>query len=394
MITIVGAGIGGLSLAIRCRQLGLDVRILEARSAPTSEGAGIQIGPNASRLLDQMGVLPRLRPNAASPDAILARDGQSLRVLQRMPLGASIADRHGAPYLVAHRADLAHALLETATTDHNVPLTFGARVTDVGQTNGSDGTVQIAIEDAQPVAATCVIAADGLWSRLRDAMQDGIRPRFAYAGRCAARTVRATAELPTAMQSNDVAAWMSPDGHLVHYPVSGDRTAIILVTVQDNPGAEWGHPWDAEQATRAMQKIAPALAAGWARDGNWRRWPLFEVDAALRWHKGAIALLGDAAHPILPFLAQGGAMAIEDGWCLASHLATFNAPSEAFSSFEAERRSRVARLQEASRQNGRIFHLGGAMRAARNAALRTVPGKLIMRRYDWLYGWRPPDVLR
>ena len=394
MITIVGAGIGGLSLAIRCRQLGLNVRILEARPAPTPDGAGIQLGPNASRLLDLMGVLPRLRPNAATPDAILARDGQSLRVLQRLPLGAAVADRHGAPYLVAHRADLARALLETATTDYNVPVTFGARVTGVDLPSGSDGTVQIAIEDAQPVAATCAISADGLWSRLRDVVQDGTRPRFKYAGRCAARTVRATAGLPAAMQSNNVAAWMSPDGHLVHYPVSGDRTAIVLVTVQDSPGASWGHPWDAEDATRAIEKIAPALAADWARDGMWRRWPLFDVDASLRWSRGPIALLGDAAHPILPFLAQGGAMAIEDGWCLASQLAKSDTPSAAFESFEAQRRSRVARLQEASRQNGRIFHLGGAMRVARNAALRTVPGELIMRRYDWLYGWRPADLLR
>jgi len=255
-----------------------------------------------------------------------------------------------------------------------------------------EGGVAVRFAEGGAAEGVLLVGADGLWSRLRALLAPGHEPR--PTGVTAARTVIPLDAVLEAFSKPVTGVWLAPDSHVVHYPVHGGRSLAVVAIA---PGGEEGHGWNREVTRDVVAarftSLPASLAALLGSAAHWRQWALrhggtvFDVrDRAA----APVVLIGDAAHPIQPFLAQGGAMAIEDGWVLADLLAeTSGDVAATVAGLEEYRRRRVEAVQAASLENGRIYHLSGAARTTRNAVLGLTPGALLMRRYDWLYGWRP-----
>jgi salicylate hydroxylase len=388
-ILIAGGGIGGLALAIALSRRGLACVVLERQGSFSPAGAGIQIGPNGVRALRELGVAEALESYAGKPEAIEVFAGASGQRLARLPLGDWIAGRHGAPYWAVHRGDLHRVLLDAAAAAPAISIRTGCEVLAVTQ---SAGEVAVDLGAEGRLAGPILVGADGLWSAVRNAVTPHPVPVFAEA--TATRTVLLAGDAPPVLKQPSVGLWLGPDAHVVHYPVRGGREVAVVVIAR----AQWqGREWDAQADGDAVVKslatthgaIASALAMA-ARDAPWRRWALHRMPPLDDWVNGRVALLGDAVHPMLPYLAQGGALAMEDAVVLARSLATSlgDMPS-ALQRYRRLRRARTRRVQGASLMQGRIYRLSPPLSWARDAVLRGVPGELLMRRLDWLYSWRP-----
>jgi 2-polyprenyl-6-methoxyphenol hydroxylase-like FAD-dependent oxidoreductase len=383
-VLIAGAGIGGLAAAIALARRGIASHVLEQRAAFHEEGAGIQIGPNGTRILKQLKVAEALRPRVGLPEAIRVRDGTSGTELARLPLGRWIAARHGAPYWVAHRKDLHAALLQTARAEPLVALSMEFDVAEVA-TEGPH--VAVASAAGQAWTGKALIAADGLWSTIRPLLFSAEAPRFA--GKSAARSVLPLDALPPEFFKQETGVWLSPDAHVVHYPVSaGAELAVAVIVEDEHDDSEWSAPVHPAWVRQHLPACAEPLADLISEAKSWKRWALHTLPPLRSWSRGPVALLGDAAHPVLPFLAQGGVLALEDAVVLAEALHKF--PSDvpgALSWYTHRRRGRAARVAAASRRSGAIYHMSGPLARARNFALRSLGPERLMARYDWLYGW-------
>lgn len=384
-VLIVGGGIGGLAAALALARHGIASHVLERRPVFHEEGAGIQIGPNGTRILQFLGVADALRPHVGVPEALSIRDGRSGTELARLPLGRWIAMRHGAPYWVAHRKDLHNALAETARAEPLIAISLGFEASEVA----SDGSrVAVATDSGEAWTGKALIAADGIWSPLRGKLIDATKPRFS--GKSAARSVVAIDNLPADFHRNETTIWLFANAHVVHYPISGGaELAIIVVLKDDHESTDWSAPVPPFWIEQNMPACAEQLQALIVAARSWKRWALPTLPLPKQWTRGPIALLGDAAHPVLPFFAAGAVMALEDAAVIADKLA--RQPGDAAAalrSYERARRERVASVARASQRNGGIYHLAGAAAMARNLILRHVPARRLMARYDWLYGWK------
>ncbi len=393
-VMIAGAGIGGLTAALAIAQAGFRVAVYEQAERLEEAGAGIQLSPNASRVLLALGLHDRLSPNLVVPEELKVMTVPSGRVLARAPLGATIAQRYGAPYWVIHRGDLQAALVEAVLAHPDIKLHLGVRVEDFAH-DREGVTVAGLTADGRPVAArgVALVVADGLWSGLRHRLGDATPPRFA--DHTAWRALAPAEEVAAHLREPTVHLWLGKNAHLVHYPVKGGRLINVVAIVHDR-WADQG--WNAPAEPReVIDRFPPTI---WPREvqmllaapQRWQKWALYDRNPLRRWGDGPVTMLGDAAHPMLPFLAQGGAMAIEDAAVLGQCLAAMpdNIP-HAMRNYERQRRARTARAQRAARHNGTTYHLGGANAALRNLALIVMGGDHLIRRYDWLYGWQPPE---
>jgi salicylate hydroxylase len=383
-VLIAGGGIGGLASALALARRGIASHVVESRPEFGAEGAGIQIGPNGTRILQDLGVSEALAPHAGVPEAIAVRDGASGKDLARLPLGRWIAERHGAPYWVVHRGDLHKVLVAAAQAQPLITLSTGAGVTGV---DVNDKTVTLATASGE-ASGRALIGADGLWSKVRTAVAPGVTP--AFAGKSAARSVLDLESAPPELRRQEVGIWLFPDAHVVHYPVAGGRALAIVVIVLDAlSGDDWSVPVPPQWVAQRLPPCAPALRDLVAAPETWRRWALHRLPILSTWTRGPVTLLGDAAHAIVPFLAQGGVLALEDAAVLADTLQDCGSDAaQAFQLYERRRRPRAQRVAQASLQNGRIYHLSGLPARARDMVLGTLPPELLMARYDWLYGWR------
>lgn len=388
-VLIAGAGIGGLSLAIALARRGLACQVLERRQDPSEAGAGIQLGPNAVSILTRLGVAERLEPTVGKPEALRVHDGSSGRLLAELPLGRWIAERHHAPYWVAHRVDLHKALREVAASLPGVKILTGCEVASFEQ---RDDRVSVQVADGRQFEGSVLTGADGIWSTVRRQLWPAAH--LPYSGKTAARAVIPSSEAPAPFRASAVGVWLSPGGHVVHYPVrGGEEIALVAILKEPWPGEGWGLPVDRDALLGRLRIFSNELTSFLARARDWRRWPLYDPEPLAQWSRGRITLLGDAAHPVLPFLAQGGVLAIEDAEVLATALARWSAdPEQALAQYEQQRRPRAGQIQAASRRNGWIYHLSGLPAFARNLTLRTAPGERIMALYDWVYGWKPSVV--
>jgi salicylate hydroxylase len=383
-VLIAGAGIGGLAAALALARRGIASHVLEQRASFHEEGAGIQIGPNGTRILKHLKVADALRPRVGVPEAIRVRDGTSGAELARLPLGRWIAARHGAPYWVAHRKDLHAALLQAARAEPLVALSMGFDVAEVA-TEGSH--VAVASTAGQAWTGKALIAADGLWSTIRPLLFSSVAPRFA--GKSAARSVLPLDALPPEFFKPETGVWLFPNAHVVHYPVSaGAELAVAVIVEDEHDDTEWSAPVHPAWVRQRLPACAEPLADLISEARSWKRWALHTLPGLRTWSRGTIALLGDAAHPVLPFLAQGGVLALEDAVVLAEamHKLPNDVPG-ALKLYEHRRRGRAARVAAASLRNGTTYHLAGAFAGARNLALRSLGPERVMARYDWLYGW-------
>lgn len=390
-VLIAGGGIGGLAAALALARIGVTSHVIEKRiiapeATASEEGAGIQIGPNGTRILTELGVTPTLAPVAGRPEAILVRDTRTARVLARLPLGAWIAARHGSPYWVLHRADLHRALRARVSQEALIEVTGGA---EIAEATTSDAGVTVTAADGRTWTARAMIAADGLRSPIRRSV---IAPevRLQFAGKSAVRSVIPRSDVPERFREAVTGLWLGPSCHVVHYPVRGGDEMAIVIILRDGANDEsWGAPVTPEWVKANMTGVAPELASLVASATSWRRWALSIAPEPRTMARGPMALLGDAAHPVLPFLAQGAVMALEDAVVLAREWARApNDPVHAFRYYEQERLPRVRRVAAASARNGQIYHMTGLMAAARDFTLALSPPERLMAGYDWLYGWR------
>jgi salicylate hydroxylase len=390
-ILIAGAGIGGLTAALAIARRGLRVRVLDQAPRLDEIGAGIQLSPNASRILIALGLGAALRPHVVAPTELRVMDAHSARVLARSPLGDEAEHRYGAPYWVIHRGDLQGVLRAAVESDPNIELCLGTRVEDFA-IHGNGVTVA-GLSAGGPVEERgfALVGADGLWSGLRRRIGDRSEPRFAR--RTAWRALVPTEALLSDFSAPIINLWLGRDAHLVYYPLRGGTVINIVAVVRDEePERSWQAPGlRADLLERFRSGLWPPPArAILAAPRHWQRWGLFDRPPLRHWTQGPITLLGDAAHPMLPFLAQGAAMAIEDAEVLSRQLAQHpDNPAAAMRLYERQRRPRTNRVQRAARANSRIYHLRGAGAVLRALALAAMGGRRLLTRYDWLYGWRP-----
>ena len=391
-IIVAGAGIGGLTASLALAQRGFRVVLLDQAERMEEAGAGIQLSPNATKILSALGLAERLAADAVAPSTIEICSNRGA-VLSRLPLEYATA-RYGAPYWVTHRADLQAALLEAVRANPDIVLKLGIRVEDfVTHANGISVGCRRGPENADE-AGIALICADGVWSRLR--LRLGLREKPVFRRRTAWRALIPAADMPPELRGNNVRLWLGQGAHLVHYPVKAGALVNIVAIVNDKwdkPG--WSEPGDPREiagrfANLGWSRLPRAIAAA---PQNWQKWALYDLPPLRRWGDGPVTLLGDAAHPMLPFLAQGAAMAIEDAAVLAASLA--HTPDDITGSlrrYERARRRRTRKAQLAARRNSRTYHLSATEAAVRNLGLRLMSGKMLLRRYDWLYDWRaaPP----
>ena len=390
-IIVAGAGIGGLTASLALARQGFRVIVLEKAERLEEAGAGLQLSPNASRVLVDLGLQPRLS-SAVTPEAICLMSAMAGSEIARLSLGQST--QSAAPYWVIHRADLQAALRDEVQNCADIELRLGCQFEDVSSHAKGLTVIQRSGTTRREELALALIGADGIWSAVRHHLLPDQRPRFS--GLIAWRGTVDTTQLPREYTSRRVQLWMGPGAHLVTYPISGGRRINVVAVV---PG-QWNRPGWSERGDDNEIKTA-FVTAGWhaiprmligAVDG-WRKWALFTVPSGGHWTDGAVALLGDAAHAMLPFAAQGAAMAIEDAAVLAKCITGRQnddaaALAAALQRYERLRRPRVARLQRNARQLGRIYHLSGPLAFARDLVIKTMGGKRMLSRQDWIYNWQ------
>jgi salicylate hydroxylase len=393
-IVIAGAGIGGLTAALALADRGFRVHLLDQAERLQETGAGIQLSANATRILIALGLRERLQRAIVAPAGLRVRKARTGREIVRLPFGAMFEADYGAPYWVVHRGDLQAALLELVRDHPDIVLDLGARVEEFavhphGVTVGL--TRRGAPSDAFGLA---LVGADGLWSKVRARLGDPSAPRAA--GRTAWRAVVPADRVAPEFRNPEVNLWLGPDSHLVHYPVRGGAEINIVAIAEDQWSATgWSTQGDLAEV---QSRFPPGRWAEPARDllaapAQWLKWALFDRPPLRSWGHGPVTLLGDAAHPMLPQLAQGAAMAIEDAALLAVVLARSPAdPAAALRAYERERQPRTVRVQKAACANSRTYHRRGFSAMLRNLAMVVLGGELLVHRYRWIYAWRAPSA--
>lgn len=379
-LLVIGGGMAGLSAALVARRAGLQVTLLEQAEAFSEVGAGIQLGPNAVRVLHDWGLLPELRAVAAFPERLSVRDARSGGQLGGLTLGAAMQQRYGQPYATIHRADLHQILLRQLQGSGQVDCRLRQRLQAFEQ---DDAGVRLRTEDGSRYQAGALLGCDGLWSRVRGQLLADGAPVFS--GDLAYRGLVPMAELPPELRRNQVTAWLAPGLHAVHYPVRAGTAMNVIVVVEGTipPDPEsWDQAAQAPQLRRALGPVHGDLDRLLQAVPDWRLWPL-NARAPMRGPQehaqGRVALLGDAAHPTRPYLAQGAAMALEDAWTLGQLLAQpgwRKGPAAQdiawpglLQALAQTRWRRNAWIQQRSRRNGQIFHAAGPLRWGRNLAM-------------------------
>ncbi len=362
-IAIIGAGIGGLTAALALAHAGHKVEIFERAASLHEAGAGVQLSPNASRVLHHLGLEEALRPHVFVPQATEFRHYKSGAMLATAPLGAAVEAAYGAPYYHIHRGDLQRVLLD-AVDATNAVMHSGCAVTGVAS---DDDGVTLRADDTAHRADT-VIGADGIHSATREALWGADAPRFT--GNVAWRFLVPTESLPENMIAPTATAWWGPGKHVVHYYVRGGGLVNCVCLVEQN---DWTHEgWTQRGDKQELQQhftdwhdiIGTLLDK--ADPENFYKWALYDRAPMPQWGNGRVSLLGDAAHPMLPYVAQGAAQAIEDAAVLTRCLNEGADSAAALAAYEQLRRPRTARIQAASRRNARVFHLSGVAAWMRN----------------------------
>ena len=391
-LLIAGGGIGGLTAALTLARAGHRVAVLEQAPVLAEVGAGIQLSPNASRVLVDLGLGAPLAKVAVSPREIRVHSSRAGGEVARTIVGPSVEARYGAPFWVIHRADLLAVLAAAAAAEPGIELVLDARFRDASPDPEGIVVHATVAGEARDFRADGLIGADGVRSRVRTALRAG--PPARYTGRTAYRATVPIHRVPPEMR--DVTGmWLSPRAHLVHYPIRAGAEFNIVAVVEDRWQDEsWSVP-----ATKAEFAAHFGLTgrSRWPEAARrlldlpetWTKWALCGFDNAFDWSAGAVTLLGDAAHATLPFAAQGGGMAIEDAAVIARVLEGAPNVPAAFRAYETLRKPRTRAIVEQAVANGRLYHLPHALAVFRDAALKWGLGHQLLDRMDWIYRWRP-----
>lgn len=390
-VIVTGGGIGGLAAALALGRASGEVRLFEQADAFTEVGAGVQLGPNATRVLHSWGLGKALAAVAAFPELLCVRSATTGQTLGQLPLGQAMQTRYGAPYATVHRADLHTLLLRAVQQQGHTRLHVRRPLLALSQTLEA---VTVQTPNFPDVEADALIGADGLWSTVRYQLLADAAPLAT--GHLAYRALMLQSDMPEALRSQHVTVWLGPRLHIVQYPVRGGDwlNTVAIVHGQLPDGAD---PWDnsaqtahiASDLTTALAGSCAALMAQVAAIAGWRRWALYERPPMAGAHQhavGRVALLGDAAHPMRPYLAQGAGMAIEDAFALGQAWSGVARPGDvpsALQRFAHGRWERNARVQTKAVRNGEIFHATGVVRWGRDTALKLLGRRLLD--MPWLY---------
>jgi salicylate hydroxylase len=385
-VYIAGAGIAGMTLALALAKFGATVVIAERNKKVQEVGAGLQISPNARRVLNQLGLDKAIAQKSFEPTGIDVHPFRAESPLVTLALGPAMRETFGAPYSVMHRADLAEVLFKACRRFANIDMLFGIRGFDaVNHERGTSIVVDEANGSARSARVHAFVGADGVRSETRTRVLNG--PASKYSGYVAWRTTLAADLLTGVLAPDRTTLLLAPGYHAVCYPLPHRKQFNIALFLKEpparldpqNPPKEPRLPW-AALPSKALDTILSAAR------GSWGYWVVDTVEAP-RWWEGGVGLIGDAAHAMLPFQAQGAAMAIEDAAILAPLLMTEPDAESAFRRYEAMRRPRVERVRKVSDANGFAFHLEWPLSIARNLAIRAQGPRGHLRRLSWLYGF-------
>lgn len=388
---VAGGGIGGLAAAVSLARRGHRVTVLERAQALTEIGAGIQLGPNAFHALDLLGVGPGVRERAVFVAELRFMDGVTGERVAALPLTGRYRHRFGNPYAVVQRADLYGPLLAACRAAAGIELVTGAAVRSYAQHPGDGPGVTVATADGRTFTGDLLLGADGIRSTVRAQLVGDGAPRVC--GHTIYRSVIPIGRVPEELRWNAVTLWAGPRWHFVHYVIGGGEYLNLAATLDD--GAR--EPVSGRPAHRDLVRDRFRDLRGPARllldlGEEWRQWVLCDRDPVDVWTDGRVALLGDAAHPMLQYAAQGACQSLEDAVVLGEALADAGAQDVGprLEKYNAERRERTARVQLLSREMGeRLYHPAGEAARARNAMLRSLSEDDLYERVAWLHGARP-----
>tara|TARA_Y100001933_G_scaffold240469_1_gene266004 strand:+ start:4767 stop:5960 length:1194 start_codon:yes stop_codon:yes gene_type:complete len=387
-VGIVGGGIGGLTLALALREAGVtDVTVYERYAAPESLGAGVQLSPNATKVLHALGLKGPLADVAFYPQAVQLRTWRTGYLIAARPLGHFSEARYGAPYYHVHRGDL-HGLLLEAVTGRGIAVRTGRVCTGAGE---DDRGPWADFEDGRE-RHDVIVGCDGIHSAVRDSLFEAAAPVFT--GHVAWRGMVAAADLPEKLIPPTATAWLGPKRHFVHYYVRrGELVNFVGVVETDRrPGESWREPGERAELAEDFAGWHPMIHHLIDAAGEVYRWALYDRAPLPTWRRGCVTLLGDACHPMRPYLAQGAGMAIEDAWVLSRLLERWeDQPASGLEEYERYRLPRTARVQARSRAQGEEFHLSERRAVwTRNFKLalgsRYLP-EIAMKQFDWLHGY-------
>lgn len=380
-ILIAGGGIGGTTAALCLADEGFQVSLLEQSTELVETGAGIQLSPNCTRVLHNLGLEPALRTRSFLPEGAQFRHWRTGKTISESTFGATLVERYGAPYYHIHRGDLMQVLANAAVDSPNITIHTNARVTGFEQ----DGNSVTLFTDVQKFNGDALIGADGIHSTIREKMWGTEQP--AFTGNVAWRALVPSDQLPNGLIRPMSTVWWGPGKHFVHYYVRGGNL-VNCVCVVEKTG------WEVESWTESGETAElRADFSGWHNDiqqlidhiddASLYKWALFDRAPMSQWGIERVTLLGDACHPTLPFMAQGAAMSIEDAAVLTNCLGAFNDVTAALQRYEKLRKSRTANIQQGSRRNAKVFHLSGIPAFFRDKTARAAGGYTLDRLFRY-----------
>ncbi len=385
---IIGGGIGGLACALALARKGFRSVLLEQAAEFGEIGAGIQLGPNVFRMFDKLGVTDKVRKLAVFPEYLMMRDAITADIVTRIDLDGAFLERFGNPYAVIHRADL-HRAMQEACEEYPAFITMktSQKVVDIDDTGER---VAVRTEAGEAYEGAAIIGADGLWSVVRQKIVGDGKP--VVSGHVTYRAVLPTSEVPEELRAWAMIIWAGEKTHLVQYPMRGGELYNLVAVFHSDKFAEgWDSYGDPEELHQRFAKTCEPVRTLLGKIESWRMWVLCDRPPIRDWSRGNITLLGDAAHPMLQYLAQGANMAIEDAVCLARKIELANGDNPAaFLAYQQERYLRTARVQLTAKLYGEAYHASNAARDLRNAVLGARSQKEAMDSMAWLYD--PPPI--
>src|SRR5262245_26029750 len=384
-VLIVGGGIGGLGAALALSRKGISSHVIEQADEFKEIGAGIQLGPNVFRMFEYLGLTEEMCKWVVFPEGLEMRDSITGEVFITLPVDERFWAKYNAPYAVVHRADMLNVIYEACRKSDLIKMTTSQKVIGFDETaNG----VTVRTEKGDTIAGAALIGCDGLWSTIRQAIVGDGKP--VVSGHIAYRAVLPTEEWPKEYRINRMIVWAGEKTHLVHYPMRrGEIFNLVVVFHSDRYEEGWDTYGDPDELHKKFAEKCAPVRMLLQKVNAWKMWVLCDRPPIKEWSKGRVTLLGDAAHPMLQYLAQGGNMALEDAVCLAEQIVAHEGNYEAaFKAYQQLRYLRTARVQMMARVFGQIYHASGVNRELRNKVLRewTEQGGVDM---SWLYGDQP-----
>jgi len=374
-IIIAGGGIGGLAAALALAKRGYPSHVLEQTPEFKEVGAGIQLGPNSWRCLRELGIEAQVKRLAVFPQALVMMDAVTAEHVVSIPLGG-FEQRFKAPYALIHRADLLDALLAGCKSSPLIALETSRQVKDFHD----DGRGVRVETEGRRYDSPALIGADGLWSTVRAKLIGDGKPRVS--GHITYRSVLPASEVPDYLRRNDMVLWAGPKCHLVHYPLRGGELFNLVAVFHSNRYEEgWNSYGDPAELHDRFQHTCDDVRLMLSKIAEWRMWVLCDREPLKLWSKGRVTLLGDSAHPMLQYLAQGAGMALEDSLSLAKCLDEEESVEAAFAAYPLSRYLRTGRVQLAARIYGEFYHADGVRRELRNAYVKNLSYEGLA----WLY---------